>query len=156
MSRLIQNIIAERKLEGVYIATLVRIIDLLFVDYILLFGKGIVGEWIVYKELLDTFCLAMRMKISANKTAFLVWGMEEEDFAQLRVVFPFEFKPLYSALKYLGYFLKSNHYTKEHWMWLLKKFKRRLGRWYNRWLSLGGKYILEKVVLENISVYRCH
>jgi hypothetical protein len=41
----------------------------------------------------------------------------------------------------------------EDWRWLLAKFEKRIGHWCNRWLSLGGHFVLIKVVLESQPVY---
>jgi hypothetical protein len=34
------------------------------------------------------------------------------------------------------------------WDWLIAKLLKKVGLWCNHWLSLGGRYILVKVVLE--------
>jgi len=39
------------------------------------------------------------------------------------------------------------------WIWLEKKFDKRSMSWSHRWLSLGGRVILVKVVLESIFAY---
>jgi hypothetical protein len=38
-------------------------------------------------------------------------------------------------------------------VWLVKKFEKRIANWSHRWLSLGGRVTLVKVVLESIHVY---
>jgi hypothetical protein len=38
-------------------------------------------------------------------------------------------------------------------MWLEKKFEKRISNWSHRWLTLGGRFTLVKVVLESIHVY---
>jgi hypothetical protein len=71
----------------------------------------------------------------------------------LKEFLPFETKPVDSGFKYLGCFLKPNCYTKSDWRWLEKKFDARISNWSHRWLSLGGRVILVKSVLESIPVY---
>jgi hypothetical protein len=44
-------------------------------------------------------------------------------------------------------------YKAEDWRWLLAKIEKRIGHWCNMWLSLGGPFILIKVVLESQPVY---
>jgi hypothetical protein len=39
------------------------------------------------------------------------------------------------------------------WDWLIAKLLKKVGLWCNRWLSLGGRYILVKVVLEAQPVF---
>jgi hypothetical protein len=65
----------------------------------------------------------------------------------------FEVKPVEVGFKYLGCFLKPNCYTKADWIWLEKKFEKRISNWSHRWLTLGGRLTLVKVVLESIPVY---
>lgn len=37
---------------------------------------------------------------------------------------------------------------------MVRKVEKRIGKWCNRWLTLGGKFFLVKSILENIPVYR--
>jgi len=39
------------------------------------------------------------------------------------------------------------------WLWLGKKFEKIISCWSHRWLTLGGRFILLKEVLESTSVY---
>jgi hypothetical protein len=71
----------------------------------------------------------------------------------LKELLPFEVKPIDDGFKYLGFFLKPNCYTRADWNWLEKKFEKIILNWSHRWLSLGGRVILVKVVLESIYVY---
>jgi hypothetical protein len=50
-------------------------------------------------------------------------------------------------------FLKPNCYNKVDWYWLVRKFEKMIANWSLRWLSLGGRVTLVKVVLESIHVY---
>lgn len=93
------------------------------------------------------------MAISENKSSFLEYGLDDGTLVQLKSLFPFEVKSLDVGFKYLGIFLKPNSYLKEDWFWLDKNVEKRIGHWCNRWLTLGGRYILVKSILENIPVY---
>jgi hypothetical protein len=53
----------------------------------------------------------------------------------------------------LGYYLKPDRYKVEDWRWLIEKFELRINHWCNRMLSLGGRYVLVKAVLESLHVY---
>jgi hypothetical protein len=57
------------------------------------------------------------------------------------------------GFKYLGYFLKAGIKRVEEWVWLLTKVEKKLKHWSYQWLSLGGRYILCKAVLESHLVY---
>jgi hypothetical protein len=54
---------------------------------------------------------------------------------------------------YLGYRLLPRASTPADWSWLVALFERKITHWCNKWLSLGGRYILVKAVLEGLAVY---
>jgi hypothetical protein len=41
----------------------------------------------------------------------------------------------------------------EDWRWLVAKFERKISFWCNKWLSLGGRFILVNSVLQSLSVF---
>jgi ribonuclease HI len=57
------------------------------------------------------------------------------------------------GFRYLGYQLKLGATLPEDWRWLVATFERRIDFWCNKWLSMGGRYILIKSVLESIAVF---
>ena len=61
--------------------------------------------------------------------------------------------PIMLGFKYLGYFLKPLGYGIKDWHWILKRFEKRISHWTFRLLSLGGRLILIKVVLNGFPVY---
>lgn len=66
---------------------------------------------------------------------------------------PFSIKEEEQGFKYLGFHPKPNNYKQEDWYWILRKIEKRIIHWTNRFISLGGRYILVKTVLESIPVY---
>jgi hypothetical protein len=68
-------------------------------------------------------------------------------------LFPFQQIDLHGGLKYLGFFIKPNDYSKKDWDWLIAKIEKRLSVWCNQWLSRGGRLILLKSVVEAIPIY---
>jgi hypothetical protein len=72
---------------------------------------------------------------------------------QLKGIFPYNFTHIFSGLKYLGYFLKEDSYKLADWNWLIAKFEKKIGHWYTRWLSIGGRFTLIKYALEGQPVY---
>jgi hypothetical protein len=102
------------------------------------------------KDALDLFSNATGMAFSAHKSQFLEAGWSREELLLLKEILPFEVKPLDDGFKYLGFFLKPNCYLINDWRWLLKKVEKKISNWCHRWLTLGGRYILVKSVLESI------
>jgi hypothetical protein len=49
--------------------------------------------------------------------------------------------------------LKPDNYKAVDWQWLIDKFESRISHWSNKWLSLGGRLVLIKAVLESQPVY---
>jgi hypothetical protein len=56
-------------------------------------------------------------------------------------------------MKYLGFSLKPNGYRVADWNWLSEKIAKRISNWTFQWLSLGGRFVLVKFVLQSIPVY---
>jgi len=142
-----------KNIKGIIMAREINITQLMFVDDILLFGCGSLEEWKVYKKILELFCKATGMSFSPHKSTFLEAGWTTEELVELKELFPFETKPVEMGFKYLGCYLKPNCYAKSDWRWLEKKFDARISNWSHMWLSLGGRVILVKSVLESILVY---
>jgi len=84
LSRVIQEQVKEKKLEGVYVARGLRITHLcgkraknhplMFVDDIVFFGNGNLSEWKVFKKVLDLFFQTTRMDFIPQKSNFLEAG----------------------------------------------------------------------------------
>ena len=81
------------------------------------------------------------------------YGLNEEEEEKLNLIFPFSIKEMEQKFKYLGFHLNPNNYKKANWYCLLKKIKKIIRHWKHKFLSLGGRYILVKLVLESIHVY---
>jgi hypothetical protein len=55
------------------------------------------------------------------------------------------------GMKYLGFLLKQNDYIwVSDWTWLLQKIEKRIGHWTFNWISLGGRMVLIKSILQNL------
>jgi hypothetical protein len=144
---------AEGKLTGVKVSRLIKILHLLFVDDVLIMSKASIEEWKVIDEILNVFCRATSLVVNLQKSTFHYFGIQQEVIDSFKDIFPYNFVDLSEGFRYLGYFLKSDNYKAEDWRWLISKFEKRLNLWCNRWLSLGGRYVLIKVVLESQPVY---
>jgi len=64
--------------------------------------------------------------------------MEPKEVLFYKGIFPYLENPLDDGLKYLGFHLKPNFYTKIDWNWLLAKLEKRLKSWSFRWLYRVG------------------
>jgi hypothetical protein len=116
-------------------------------------SKASLEEWQEIHRILGVFCGASGLLINVQKSTFLHYGVAEDTLDNLKEVFQYNFIALSEGFRYLGYFLKPDSYKVEDWHWLISKFEKRINLWCNRWLSIGGRYVLIKVVLEGQPVY---
>lgn len=93
------------------------------------------------------------MEISSDKSIFLHNELSDNVLEHIKGVLPFNMEPLDIGIKYLGYYLKLNNYGRVDWNWLIKKIEKKFDLWCYRWLSLGGRVVLIKYVLENIPLF---
>jgi hypothetical protein len=153
LSRGIQEWVKEKNIEVILVARELYITHLMFVDDVILFGNGNLDEWEVFKDVLELFCQATGMIFITQKLLFLEVGWEENEMDLIKAILPYDIKPVEEGFKYLGLFLKPNYYSRLDWIWLEKKIDKRILSWSHKWLSLGGRVILVKFVLESIYVY---
>jgi hypothetical protein len=96
---------------------------------------------------------ATGMTFSSHKSQFLEVGWSREELSHLKEILPYEVKYLDESFNYLGFFLKPNCHSVNDWRWMLIKVEKIISNWCHIWLTLGGKFILIKSVLESILVY---
>jgi hypothetical protein len=71
----------------------------------------------------------------------------------LKAIFPHTFFHLSIGFKYLGYYIKADHYKASDWGWLITKVEKRVSHWCNKWLTIGGRFTLIKFVLKGQPIY---
>jgi hypothetical protein len=125
----------------------------MFVDDILLLSKADLAEWHVILDILQHFCFVSGLSINPAKSTVHFWGLSETKLTCLKFSIPYTFFDLNLGFRYLGYQLKLGASSSCDWSWLVAIFERRIGFWCNKWLSLGGRLILVKSVLESLVVY---
>jgi hypothetical protein len=131
----------------------IRILHLLFVDDILIMTKSSLAEWEKIQKILQVFCLASGLVINIQKSTILHAGVDTGSLQRIVNALSYPCKDLSSGFKYLGYLLKPGSYKAMDWQWLVDRFNSRINLWCNKWLTMGGRLVLIKVVLESIPVY---
>jgi hypothetical protein len=139
----------EGKLTGIKVSRLVRILHLLFVDDVIIMSNASIVEWKEIHTLLNAFFVASGLDININKSTFHHFGVQQDLLNQLSALYHYGVMSLLKGFKYLGYYLKIDSYKVVDWKWLLKKYEQRICHWCNRFLTLGGRYVLIKAVLES-------
>jgi hypothetical protein len=153
LSILLKNKQAEGLLKGVKVAGLTYILHILFADDVLILTNANFAEWSIIHSILCSFCDVSGLELNATKSIFLHSNAQDSLKLELKELFGIGFLALEEGFTYLGYFLKSSRYTKKDWTWLIDKFEGRILNWKHRFLSMGGRYILIKAVLESLPVY---
>jgi hypothetical protein len=152
-SLLLKKSFSEHKISGIKVSKLINIVHLMFVDDLLLMSKADLAEWSIIQEVLSRFCSASGLSINLSKSSVHYWGLSEPELIIFKRAIPYTFIDLREGLKYLGFQLKIGASSPDDWLWLVKLFEKKIGGWCNKWLSLGGRFILVKTVLEGLAVY---
>jgi hypothetical protein len=140
-------------LSGIKVSRFLKILHLLFVDDILLMTSGAIAKWIEICRILKLFCKSSGLRINPHKTTFLHHGVTPTVLDSLKSFFPYNHRDISEGFRYLGFFLKFDRLKAADWLWLVEKYEKRITPWSSRWLSLGGRMVLIKVVIESQPVY---
>jgi hypothetical protein len=128
-------------------------LHILFVDDILLMTKASIQEWKEIERIVQLFCSVSGLMVNHTKLTIHYLGLVELDISTFKQILLYNFSELSVGFKYLGYYLKAGIQKVEEWVWILTKVEKKINHWSYRWLSLGGRYILFKLVLETLLVY---
>jgi len=105
------------------------------------------------QKILQFFCRASGLVINIQKSTLLYADVDPGSLQRLNDALSYPCKDLSSGFKYLGYLLKTGSYKAMDWQWLVDRFESRINLWCNKWLTLGDRLVLIKVVLESLLVY---
>jgi hypothetical protein len=94
---------------------------------------------------LKIFCSASGLQINWTKSTFHFDNIPAQNLEHLKTIFPHTFVHLSIGFKYLGYFIKVDHYKASDWDWLVTKVEKKVGHWCNRWLTIGGPLHSHKI-----------
>ena len=135
LSLLIADAREHGLIKGIKITLALALIDLLFVDDVILMGSGTLSDWMAFEVLLSSFCKASRMIISVDKSCFLYNNVEVDIRLDIAQAFPYKMEPISSGFKYLGHFLKPLGYRVSDWHWLIQHFESKIFHWAHKLLS---------------------
>lgn len=156
MEGLSRLIIASRdmnQLTGINISEKNFLSHLLFVDDILIFLNGGIGDVTALHNNFLLFQQATGMMVNDSKSTITTVGCSRHEVAYATHRFPFTSSTLADGIKYLGYRLKPLGYKIADWTWLIAKVEKRLQIWYHKFLSRASRLILIKTVIEATPVY---
>jgi hypothetical protein len=143
----------DHRISGIKVSKLLKIIHLMFVDDVLVMSKADPVEWRLILDILQAYCYVLGLCINSSKTIVHYWRLQDLELNQLQSILPFTFADLKFGFKYLGYYLKSGVEKDENWGWLVAKIEKKIGLWCNQWISIIGRLILVKSVMESQSIF---
>jgi len=102
LSLMLTRGISKGKIIDIKVSKLLKIVDILVVDDVLIMSKANPSEWRVITDILEVFCLVSGLCINNAKTTVHYWGLEEAELFPLKESIPFTFVGLNLGFKYLG------------------------------------------------------
>jgi hypothetical protein len=103
-------------LEGIKDSTKIFLTHLLFIDHVMIFGAGSVGEFQVLKSVLELLFSATDMQINIENSNILVYAIRDKMLFNLDVTLCFHCKIIEARIKYQGFQLKPCAYLVEIWL----------------------------------------
>lgn len=152
----INKVVNENMCRPLKICSNISISHNLFVDDIILFGLLCRVTWICYYEIIKNFQMATGLIVNNEKSAIYHNENNQEAVEWLSDLFGIKVQSITCGMKYLGFQIKANGYTKSDWSWILGRFHRRISAWEFRCLSLAGRVVLVQSVLNQLTVYWAH
>jgi hypothetical protein len=103
LRKAIENVIRLGDFQGIQVTPGMRITHLFFMDNILIFCNGRVGDAKILAEIISLFHSTTGMQINVQKSILIISDMEREEVATYRRLFPCSIQYISESLKYLGY-----------------------------------------------------
>jgi len=153
LSRLISEECRLGRIQGIKITNAYTLTHLLFVDDVLLFLNGSIGDMIDIYSIMLIFSTATGMESNDSKSTISTSGFSPHEIHFTLHIFPFTLKSMDDGLKYLGFHLKPLHYRIVDWIWLVEKIECKINIWHHKSLSRVSCLVLIKFVLEATPVY---
>eukprot|EP00253_Pinus_taeda_P006554 PITA_06554 len=153
LSRLITSARDRNQITGINVSKNSYLTHLLFVDDILIFLNGCLGDIASLQNIFALFQQATGMQINESKSTISAVGCSQQESVYASRRFPFTTLTLADGIKYLGCRLKPLGYRIADWTWLIAKVEKILLIWYHRYLSRAGRLTLIKAVIEATPVY---
>ena len=99
---------------------------ILFVDDVIIYGRGDVEDWMEINRILKLFCCASGMQLNFGKSCFIFHKQVCAVEKAIKEIIPVKSSAIGDGLKYLGCLLKPNGYLTKDWIWLLIRLEKRI------------------------------
>ena len=135
MEGLSRCLIDERergRLKDIKISENFILTHLLFVDDIIIFLNGSLGDITIVNSILQLFCKAIGMPCNNSKYTITIHGFSPHEPHFSMQWFPFSSVRFEDGLKYLGFHIKPTNYRVTDWTWLIAMIDKKLNSWHHR------------------------
>lgn len=129
---------------------------LMFLDGVLCAREAKISQWVSFYRILKNFGKDFELYINKYKTGLILDVGDSMEILKIATLFGVKICPMSKGFKYLGLFLKPCSYNKLDQESLVSKFKKILTHWGHKWLMLGGRVIMTKVILQGIPFFQIH
>lgn len=126
LSRLNKEEARRGRLQGIKVTEDCIITHLLFVDDVLIYLNGGIGDLTIIKNIFSLFQVATRMMVNYSKSTLTTVGCTQHEIQFSLQRFQFTLLKLEDGLRYLGYKLKPLGYKIMDWTCLIAKMEKRL------------------------------
>ena len=107
LSLLLKDKKVVRKIIGIRVSRMIKIIHILFVDDILIITNASINEWVEIEGIINFFCKASGLKVNVQKSIALYAGLSKIELAPFQNVLPYNFSLLSTWFRYLGFYLST-------------------------------------------------
>jgi hypothetical protein len=153
LSLLLNKSFSDHQLSGIKVSKFIKIFLLMFVDDVLIMTKADLGGMDCNPGYSSITSARSRVSPLIIQSHLLTTGDSRLLNSPLSRTTSLYIYDLKEGFRYLGYQLKLGATLPGDWRWLVAKFERKIDFWCNKWLSLGGRFILIKAVLESLAVF---
>ncbi|GKE17413.1 RNA-directed DNA polymerase, eukaryota, partial [Tanacetum coccineum] len=145
------NILNFGLYKGIRIDESLTLSYLFYADDAVFIGKWDKANVITIVNMLKCFYLASGLKINIQKSKIMGIGISQEKVdVAANVIGCNTFS---SPFNYLGVKVGSSSSRSNFWDEVIAKLSSRLSKWKIKMLSIGGRFILNKVVLSSLPIY---
>lgn len=126
LSRCLIEEMDRGRLRGIMITDNCTLTHLIFVDDIIIFLNGSIGDSTVVNIVLRLFCKVTRMSCNNINSSITCHGFYPRELFYSQQQIPFNLIRFEDDLKYLGFHLNLVNYKITDWTWLIAKIEKRL------------------------------
>jgi len=128
----------------------------MLMDDLKLGEKENISVWSKYHKIIMTFGDAFTLYMNESKSKLIHNDHDDTVVKEIFGLFRVIYNHVAEGITYLGFTLKPMGYINKDWEWLVVKINQKLDHWKHKCMSMGGRLIMLKSVMQNLSIYSMH